>query len=298
MRGTWTYPIALVVLAVLGHRAHRALDQTELPESPSVEETLASTDATRLLSLGHYALAADYFWLKSLGHFGDASMHQHLYPNLEPFLTRANTLDPYFASVYKLAGTALTLNGMDVSLSNRILERGLEFRPDVWEIPFYLGFNAYYFENDFARASELFAIAADIPGSPDYSASLATRLAAEGGRPEIGLAAVNGMLEKLPEDDEESQALREEYEERRDLLLLEVQLHALNRAVDAHTQRAGRPPASLEEMVEGGILKYIPEEPLGGTYSLRDGRVVTSNEGRRLRIAEAARKTLKRGGKR
>ena len=29
------------------------------------------------------------------------------------------------------------------------VRRGLEKRPDVWEIPFFLGFNAYFFAGDF-----------------------------------------------------------------------------------------------------------------------------------------------------
>ncbi len=292
MRGHWAFPIALLVLAVLGHSAHLTLDSTELPENPTVEETLASNHATRALSLGHYALAADYYWLRALGHFGDYRMHGLLYPNLEPFLTRATALDPYFASIYKLAGTALTLKGMDVSLSNRILERGLDYRPDVWEIPFYLGFNLYYFDHDFARAAELFSRAAELEGAPPYTAGLATRLAAEAGRPEVGLAVVDSILAGLDPEDEENKALREEYEQRRTLLLLEVELAALNRTLEAYVRNQGRAPASLQEMVDAGYLKYIPEEPLGGGYYLSGDRVMTSNDERRLKLSAQARKEL------
>ncbi|MEM6731448.1 MAG: hypothetical protein AAF658_07815, partial [Myxococcota bacterium] len=264
MRDSWVYALLLVVAAGGAHVAHRAFDRSERPEAASLEETLPSPYATRLLSLGHYPLAADYYWLKALSHFGDATMHRSLYPNLEPFLDRASTLDPYYKSVYRMAGTALTLHGMDVGLSNRLLERGLRYRPDVWEIPFYLGFNRYYFEQDYDGAVEVLSLAASMEGAPEYTAGIATRLAAEAGRPEVGLRLVEEILSGLPED--EIDELRKQYTERRDLLRLEVELNWLNAAAERFAEVKQRRPESLAELREIGLLKTIPNEPLGGTY--------------------------------
>ncbi|MEL6761082.1 MAG: hypothetical protein AAFP04_11845 [Myxococcota bacterium] len=290
MKVSLIYAAMLSLLMFAAHRAHRSLDVAAAAQSTTVEETLASPYATRLLSLGHYAVVADYYWLRALGHFGDATLHRDLYPQLEPLLTRANRLDPYFRSIYRLAGTALTLNGMEVELSNRLLRRGVKYRPDVWEIPFYLGFNTYYFEHDFEKAAEILARAAKLPGAPEHTGGVATRLAAEAGRPEIGLQLVEEILAQMPED--ENDELRKQYVERRNTLALEVQLGWLNEAASRFRAERGTAATSLDDLLSAGLLTEIPQEPLGGTYRIEDGVVVSSNDDRRLRLPEVAKKQL------
>lgn len=288
MKDTTIYGCLLALVTTATLFTHAALDRVELPSPAELEETLPSPYATRLLSLGHYPLAADYYWMRSLYHFGDASMHQAKYPNLAPFIERALALDPYFKSVYFVAGTALTLKGMDHRTSIEILERGLKARPDVWEIPFYLGFNYYYFERNFALAAEKLALAAQHRESPSFTWGLSTRLSAEGQRPEVGLQLVNSILEDMHDTD----PARTDYEERRDLLLLEVRLRDLQRSANAFAEVHGHPANSLADLLSNGILSSIPEEPLGGEFRIKEGTVFTTNEERRLRLSERARSDL------
>lgn len=283
------FALLFPVFAVATVHSHRLLDTSAESTGRSLESRLPSPYATRLLSLGHYALAADYYWLRALGHFGDRRRHQDLYPELEALLTRANTLDPYYISVYRLAGTALTLRGMDISHSNRLLQRGLKHRPDVWEIPFYLGFNNYYFERDFDKAAQNLARAARLPGAPHYTGQLATRLAAQAGEPEIGLRFVDQILAELPQDRKE---LRSAYEERRKLLQLEVELKWLNEAARRFREARRYSAPDLQTLLSAGLLTAIPEEPLGGRYFVGDGEVKTTNEELRLRLSERARPTI------
>lgn len=289
MRESWIFGLGIALAAIASHGFHRALDETALPTPKSLEETLPSPAATRLLSLGHYALAADYYWLRSLEHFGDLEMHRALYPNLEPFLSRAVNLDPQFKSLYYLAGTALTLRGMDPHLSNRILRIGLEHRPDVWQIPFYLGFNLLYFDHDFANAATMLARAAALDGAPPLIGQLAARLSAEAGAPEVGLRLVNTILENLGDKDK---AMREDYERRRNLLRLEVELKWLQKAADRFAEDQGREANSLDELVDAGLLTAVPRDPLGGEYSLVGGTVQTTSENERLRLSKIAKDHL------
>ncbi|MEO1175017.1 MAG: hypothetical protein AAFX94_23625 [Myxococcota bacterium] len=180
---------------------------------------------------------------------------------------------------------------MDFELSNRILERGLVERPDVWEIPFYLGFNYYYFNQDFARAAKTLALAAKDPDAPDYVWGLATRLSAEGQTPDVGLTLVESILSGMEDDD----PAREDFEQRRQLLRLEVNLGWLQKAADAFARVEGRSATRLEELVTAGAIKFIPEEPLGGQYGLVDGKVTTTNEAMRLRLSELVRSKLPEG---
>ena len=92
-------------------------------------------------------------------------------------------LDPYFKTAYIFAGTALTVQRMDPAKANALLEQGMTYRPDVWQIPFYLGFNRYYFQQDYAGAAEALAVASKYSEAPAITAQLATRVAAHPGRP-------------------------------------------------------------------------------------------------------------------
>lgn len=276
----------LVVSALAAHLSHRALDTIELPTPDDPHETLPSIEALRLMSLGYGELLADYYWLRAISHYGDKKMHGHLYPNLEPLIRRVVTLDPYFASGYIFAGTALTTNEMDPAPAIELLKRGMEYRADVWRIPFLLGFNAYYFLGDYHTASEALGVAARLEGSPPFTGPLAARLAVEAGEPEIGIKLVETILEDIQDP-----KLQEEYIERRKLLILEWQIQQLDERLATYELRAGKRATDFRELIEAGLITAAPVDPLGGAYFIgENGRTATAHEARRLRLAPEAKR--------
>jgi tetratricopeptide (TPR) repeat protein len=234
------------------------------------------------MSFGYNNLVADYYWLRTISHFGTTEMHAAHYPNLEPLLRRVLALDPYFAAAYHMAGTALTVRGQDFGASIELLKRGMEYRPDDWRIPFYLGFNAFFFVHDYELAASAMTRAAELPGSPPYTGPLAMRLAAEAGQPELGLRLVDAVLATL-----EDEKLRGIYLDRRKRLLLEQELRFLNGAAARFERQHGRRPTTLGDLVGPGLLHELPErDPLGGSYYIdENGRVQTTNDEERLRLA-------------
>ncbi len=285
------HALLLILASAAVHPLHLALDRAALREPNDPRETLPSPEALRFLSLSYKSLVADYYWMRAISHFGTTEMHEVLYPNLEPFLRRVVALDPYFSHAYFMAGTALTLEGMDLTASLELLEVGMRYRgnldddiPDDWRIPFLLGFNAYFFAHDYARATRALALAARLPGAPEVAGPLATRIAAEAGEPEIGLHFIDTILDSVTDD-----TVRQTYLERRTLLLLELRLKILNQAAQEYVARTGQAPAALQDLVRAGILKSLPEEPLGGRFFLVEGVVRTSSDARRLRLPAQAK---------
>lgn len=274
--------VLLVLAATLAQVSRARLEGWPLAAPASLHEALPSVRALEVMALGYRSLVADYYWMRALSHFGDQAMHPKLYPDLAAFLERVLALDPYFATGYFFAGTALTIKGMDPQPSIRLLERGLRYRPDDWHIAFLLGFNAYYFAGDYALGARALAIAARLPGAPPIAKPLAMRLAAAAGEPEIGLSLLESIVPSLTDEQ-----LKEEYEERRRLLELELQLKHLNKASARYQARHGKPPATIGDLVGPGLLQSIPDEPLGGRYSLSSsGMVTTSNDAKRLRLTQ------------
>jgi hypothetical protein len=51
------------------------------------------------------------------------------------------------------------------------------------------------------------------------------------------------------------------------------EIDALQRAVDAQTQRTGQPPSGWGPLVQQGVIRGVPVDPSRTPYELRDGRV-------------------------
>jgi hypothetical protein len=276
-----SYAIILVGVGLAAHVVHRRLDKIELPVPPTLKATLPSEEALGLLSLGYKSLAADYYWLRAIYEFGDPRLARAKYPNLVALTERVLALDPYYVTAYYFAGTALTVEELDPRTSIDMLARGMRYRPDAWQVPFLLGFNLYYFEHDYAGAAQALAHAATLKGAPAITGPLATRLAAQAGKPEIGLSLIDSMLEQITD-----KKLRELYAERRRLLQLELELGWLETAIERFVATAGRRPKDLEELEEVGLVKTLPDDPLGGRYYVDDeGHAATTSEGQRLRLS-------------
>ena len=280
-RSTFAQMAMGIVLVAFCHGAHLQLNASNsaLPQRRDSKETLPSVAALRLMSLGYKTLVADYYWLRAVSHFGDRRMQKQLYPNLAPLLQRTVALDPLFAGAYVFAGQALTLNGMDWSIPMEMLQEGLRARPDDWRIGFFLGFNAYYFMQDYPLSTRALSAAAALPDAPPFVAPLASRLAAEAGTPELGISLMKTMLAGT-----EDPKLRAMYAERLTLLTLELRLRDLQQAVDIYVTKNGKPPVSLQALVDAKILDKVPPDPLGGAFLLAGSTVETTHSTQRLRL--------------
>jgi hypothetical protein len=270
--------VLFLCTASVMHIAHLQLDRVSHPQNLSPRETFPSAESLKFISLGYKQLAADYYWMRAIEHFGDKAMHRYNYPNIVALIQRVLALDPYFGAAYFFAGTALTIKGIDPRISIGILERGLKYRPDLWHIPFLLGFNEYFFMHNYSKAARALAIAAKFPKAPPEAGGLATRLAAEAGEPEIGLQMIDSIMSAITDP-----KVSATYEERKRLLTLEVHLKWLNQAADKYRQTMQHQATSLDDLVRVGLLKEIPAEPMGGKYSI-DANGVVQTTTTRLRL--------------
>jgi len=280
--------IPLILMASLSHFSHLAMDQSRRNTDERIAEALPSIQALQLVSLNYNNLAADYYWLRSISHFGTAKMHELSYPNLGAFLERVVHLDPYFESGYFLAGTALTI-GEKAQLNKAIelLEFGRDYCPNDFRIPYLLGFIQYFYERDYAEAARSLGQAAQLPGCPRHIGKFATRLAAESAQPEIGLALVTELLETITDEN-----LRKVYLERRSLLQLEVGLKQLQHYIQLYETMNDKKPQRLQDLIGPGLLGQVPsKDPLGGEYLIDgNGNAATTSEAKRLQLSKEFKK--------
>ena len=190
------------------------------------------------------------------------------------------TLDPQYAYAYYVGGNVLGDLANRPDLSIRLLEKGVQANPAVWNIPFLLGYNYYFLVGDPAKGAEYIMKAASLPDGPAYLPGLATRMASEAWSPDTALAFLEARL--LETQDPQT---REFLANRMKEVIIERDVLMLERAVEVYRTQHQTLPATLADLVASGILPMLPQEPFGGDYRLdpKTGSVSSSTHPERLR---------------
>ena len=141
---------------------------------------------TRLLALEYRDLVADLIFSRTQSFHGgvlkrgeklDARTWQGIYQRLDA----ASQLDPYFVDPYYFGQAVLTWDAQMPREANALLDRGRRYRTEDWVMPFFMGFNAFYFLHDKPQGAAYLMEAARRPGSPSLAGLLAARLSSESG---------------------------------------------------------------------------------------------------------------------
>jgi hypothetical protein len=180
-------------------------------------------------------------------------------------------LDPYFLDPYVFANANMTWEGGMISETNTLLEKGAQYRDWDWMLPFFAGFNSFFFLHDNTKAAEYLMTASRRPGPSEQLASFAARLAYKDKKTENAILFLEA-IEKKTEDER----LKKEYETR--IHALQARL-ILERSVSTYKEKFNRTPVSLQRMIENGILKEIPRDPYGGKFSIGpDGEITCTSD--------------------
>ncbi len=253
------------------------------PDSARAEELsyLPKGEYLKIAVLGYRQIVADLIWLQVLQNFGERTQTTEGYLWAYHAVDVLTDLDPSFVYAYQAAGVVLSVWAHLTHESVAILEKGVRNNPDVWELPFFLGYDYYFELNDPKTAAKYFRAASALPGSPDYLPKLAARMTVEAGDPEAALEFLQRLYLQVQDE-----KVREGLETRMKEVIAERDILYLEEAVRRFVQRHGRLPQRLEDLISGGIILHIPEEPLGGVYQLnpRDGTVKSTGLRERLRV--------------
>ena len=167
-------------------------------------------------------------------------------------------LDPKYYSAYLFSGMGLLHNPDDVFRSNTIIKKGMKIFPDSWELPFWIGLNAYlHLEND-AIASDYLWQAAHKPDAPISFLSLLLSAITKGGNFEQGIWVLESLIKH-----EKNPKIQLVYTKRI------ARLHNfinLQKAAEMYRLRFGEYPQTLGKLVDAGIILQIPQDPMGRPY--------------------------------
>jgi tetratricopeptide (TPR) repeat protein len=230
--------------------------------------------------LGYHHLGSDILWLRLVQVIGKKRNTVDEFEWMYHALDVITTLDPQYAYAYHAGGVILGDFANRPDLSIRLLEKGVSANPQVWNIPFLLGYNYYFLLGDPAKGAEYIMEAARRPDAPSYLSGLATRLAAEAGSPDTAVAFLEARLRETQDPE-----MREVLANRMKEVIIERDLRTLEDAVEVYRTQHQTLPATLADLVASGILPMLPQEPFGGDYRVdpKTATVSSSTHPERLR---------------
>ncbi len=272
--------ILLCVALVMVHVVSLSKVAEQVKLLPRGEDTayVVPSPILRLTALEFHGLASDFLFLKALVFLGSTYERKEEPPVkvwewkwLYHVLDASTSLDPYFLDPYYFGNANLTWGGGMIKEANALLEKGSDNRKWDCLLPFYIGFNYFYFLDDNEKASEFLMEASRRPGASSIYANLAVKLAYKERRTENAIAFQEYILEHT-----EDPTLLKEYETR--LNALRGVLY-LEKAVAEYKRKFGKYPQRIEELITKRFIDELPREPYGGHYYIDSlGKVTTTSE--------------------
>ncbi len=266
------FALALAANAVAINGVSRERDALRKEEGTGL---LFPSSIAKIIALEYKGLVADALFSRAHTFYGGKLMRREdlseeewswIYKSADI----ATDLDPYFLDPYYFGAVNLAWEANRVKDANTLLEKALRYRTWDWTIPFYLGFNHFYFLQDNEKASEYLMEASRRPGSSSLMVDLAVKLSYKVKRTENAIIFLENILKRT--DDEK---LRREYETR--LLALRRLLY-LENGVAFYREKFGKKPHGLEELIQRKIINEIPADPYGGIFQLdAQGRVSSTS---------------------
>ena len=189
----------IVLLSVYGFSYLHLQDEREkFFETDFIEYVLPSA-FTGPASLEFKGITSDFLLFKFMAIFGsridkinraDDKYWGYVYNALDTI----TDLDPYYFDAYLFAEMLLTLHAGKIEYANNLLLKGNTYITNDYRIPYYLGFNYYYYLKDNANGAKYMMEASKIPGSRYYLASLAARLSAYSSQHRVGIVFLEDMI--------------------------------------------------------------------------------------------------------
>ncbi|MDQ7039251.1 MAG: hypothetical protein Q9N26_08700 [Aquificota bacterium] len=182
-------------------------------------------------------------------------------------LSAVTFYNPSYFDPYYVGNAFLTWGAGLYEEAIKLLKRGMEHVRD-WRIPFYIGFNYFYFLNNNLKGAEYMSIASRYPEAREYNLIplLASRLYYEEGRIEVALTLLKEQL-KVMRDERMKKAIRSR------IVTLE-RAKMIYEAMRVFRKRYGRNPKSLEELEAEGLIPPGLRDSAGGKFYITpEGKV-------------------------
>ncbi len=273
-------PIAWVLALVLPigfagiWRLQHSIDAQRASLSEERDEVLLrSRKLVKAMSLEYAPLLADIYWTRAVQYYGNK--HVRGKANLEllwPLLDITTTLDPNLLIAYRFGAMFLSQASPGGAgrpdLAVQLIQRGIQANPDYWRLYEDLGFVYYFDVKDYKKASEAFLEGSKNPKAQLWMKVMAAKVAADGES-----FTTSAFLWKDIYDSTADPTVKKTALLHLQLLRVREDCKQLDALADEYAMRYGKRPTRMSEMVQAGLLRGVPGDPLGFAYFLgEDGK--------------------------
>jgi len=273
-------PIAWLLLLVLPlgfagiWRLQHDIDAQRVSLSQERDDVLLrSGKLMKVMSLEYAPLLADIYWTRVVQYYGNK--HVRGQANLEllwPLLDITTTLDPNLLISYRFGAMFLSqappAGAGRPDLAVKLIERGIQTNPDYWRLYEDLGFIYYFDLKDYKKASEVFLEGSKKPNAQLWMKVMAAKVAAEGESLETSVFLWKDIYNSTSDPSIKKNALMH-----LQLLKVKEDCRQLDLLADEYAKRFGKRPARMSDLVQAGLLRGAPGDPLGFAYILgEDGK--------------------------
>jgi len=223
---------------------------------------LPTKEMAGIMSLDHRGAMADYLMTSVSVHSGSL-MWKPLSIQFDSdwafgAMDLVTDLDPRFLEAYLMSAMGLIHKFSDVNLALPILKKGMQAMPDSWEIPYWYGYDHYFYLDDSDTAAVYFTRAAQKPTAPKTNWGILVNVAKQSGHYEKAYWALKVMY-----DNTKSEKSKTIYGKK----LVQLQnLFTIQKSANAYYEQKGEYPTDLNTLVETGLLEEIPDDPMGNSY--------------------------------
>jgi len=266
-------PIAWLLLLVLPlgfagiWRLQHDIDAQRVSLSEERDDVLLrSGKLMKVMSLEYAPLLADIYWTRVVQYYGNK--HVRGQANLEllwPLLDITTTLDPNLLISYRFGAMFLSqappTGAGRPDLAVKLIERGIQTNPDYWRLYEDLGFIYYFDLKDYKKASDAFLEGSKKPNAQLWMKVMAAKVAAEGESLETSVFLWKDIYNTTSDASVKKNALMH-----LQLLKVKEDCRQLDLLADEYAKRFGKRPARMGDLVQAGLLRGIPGDPLGFPY--------------------------------
>ena len=231
----------------------------------------------RQAAIEYQGLAADLVWLRGIQYYGYHLMSDRKYEWLGHVFSILTSLDPRFTGAYHFGAITLAWDAAKPHEALDFLTTGMKANPMSWQVPFDAGFICYMVLRDYDRASTYFEVASKMPNAWFILARWAAIAKAKAGDFQTAREMWLDIFKST-----ENRKLKELVVRQLANLKLEEAIARLQEAVQKFREDKKRLPADSEErpfyneLLGAGYIERIPDEPYGGRFYLKDGKVLTT----------------------
>jgi tetratricopeptide (TPR) repeat protein len=227
---------------------------------------LRSGKLVKAMSLEYAPLLADIYWTRVVQYYGNK--HVQGQANLEllwPLLDITTTLDPHLLISYRFGAMFLSqaapAGAGRPDLAVQLIHRGIKANPDYWRLYEDLGFVYYFDLKDYPKASEAFLEGSKKPNAQVWMKVMAAKVAEQGESFATSMFLWKDIYDSTPDPSVKKNALLH-----LQLLKVKEDCKQLDALADEYAKRHGRRPTRTSELVQAGLLRGIPGDPLGFAY--------------------------------